>query len=71
MGFNQLDETNIVNSSLVLTNLLAQDPKRLDQAVYLCGTQALADMLTTAGIRVIGVGPDPVEHYTQVRCRVI
>jgi ribonucleotide monophosphatase NagD (HAD superfamily) len=66
MGFSQLDETNIVTSSLVLTHLLSKDPKRNDEAVYMCGTQALADMLTEAGVRVIGVGADPVENYTQV-----
>lgn len=66
MGFNQLDETNIVTSALVLTHLLANDPKREEQAVYLCGTPALGNMLTEAGVKVIGVGADPLENYTQV-----
>ncbi|KAI6175356.1 NipSnap protein K02D10.1 [Aphelenchoides bicaudatus] len=65
MGFSNLDETNIVNSSLVLTHLLANDPNRTEKSVYLIGTQALADMLTDAGVKVIGVGADPVENYTQ------
>lgn len=66
MGFECLDESNIVNSGLVLTHFLAQNPKRHELPVYLCGTKALSDMLTDAGVRVIGVGPDPVENYTQV-----
>lgn len=65
MGFKNLGESNIVNAGLVTTHFLAEHSKRKELPVYLCGSIALAEMLKTAGVRVIGVGSDPVENYTQ------
>jgi HAD superfamily hydrolase (TIGR01450 family) len=66
MGFTGLNELNIVNAGLVTTHILAQNAKKSNLPVYLCGTKALSDMFEDAGVRVIGVGADPVENYTHV-----
>lgn len=66
LGFTCLDETNIVNAGLVTTHLVAQQAKQTNLPVYLCGTQALANMFEEVGVRVLGVGGDPVEKYTDV-----
>jgi hypothetical protein len=41
-------------------------PERAQLPVYLLGSKGLQDILCENGIDCFGVGPDPIENYTNV-----
>lgn len=65
LGFYKIQREHIVSAAIVTAHELSKR-KKGNLPVYLVGSPGLKQTLEEVGIESFGVGPDPIENYTQV-----
>ncbi|VDO79205.1 unnamed protein product [Onchocerca flexuosa] len=64
IGFDMISDDHMLSPAKVLSHILAME--KSDLPVYLVGSTGLQKELKKRGIESFGVGPDPIENYTDV-----
>ncbi|VDK77760.1 unnamed protein product [Onchocerca ochengi] len=64
IGFDMISDDHMLSPAKVLAHILAME--KSDLPVYLVGSTGLQKELKKRGIESFGVGPDPIENYTDV-----